>query len=154
LVLIDVACLFVWRECFRCYRRQRHFGYQIYFIPNSSGIVNKTQYLKQFAILYSFTGVGKSFMAAALGHQACILGFKIVYFNCSKLFPNLLLFKANGTYIKQINKIQKQDVFVLDNIGLQKLEIQSRLAFLEILSGRILREKTDMKLDQQLLSHN
>lgn len=93
-------------------------------------------------------------MAAALGHQACILGFKIVYFNCSKLFPNLLLFKANGTYIKQINKIQKQDVFVLDNVGLQKLEIQSRLAFLEILSGRILREKTDMKLDQQLLSHN
>lgn len=82
------------------------------------------------------TGVGKSFIAAALGHQACVLGFKTVYYNCSKLFPNLLLFRADGTYVKQINKIQKQDVLILDDFGLQKLEIQSRLALLEILEDR------------------
>ncbi|MCK4821359.1 IS21-like element helper ATPase IstB [bacterium] len=91
---------------------------------------------KMNIIITGPTGVGKSFIAAALGHQACVLGFKTAYFNCSKLFPNLLLFKADGTYVKQINKIQKQDVLILDDFGLQKLEIQSRLALLEILEDR------------------
>jgi len=91
---------------------------------------------KRNIIITGPTGVGKSFIAAALGHQACVLGFKTVYFNCSKLFPMLTLYKADGTYFKQINKIQKQDVLILDDFGLQKLEIQSRLALLEILEDR------------------
>jgi len=91
---------------------------------------------KRNIIITGPTGVGKSFIAAALGHQACVLGFKTVYFNCSKLFPMLTLYKADGTYFKQINKIQKQDVLILDDFGLQKLEIQSRLALLEIIEDR------------------
>lgn len=91
---------------------------------------------KRNIIITGPTGVGKSFIAAALGHQACVLGFKTVYFNCSKLFPMLTLYKVDGTYFKQMNKIQKQDVLILDDFGLQKLEIQSRLALLEILEDR------------------
>jgi len=91
---------------------------------------------KRNIIITGPTGVGKSFIAAALGHQACVLGFKTVYFNYSKLFPMLTLYKADGTYFKQMNKIQKQDVLILDDFGLQKLEIQSRLALLEILEDR------------------
>lgn len=91
---------------------------------------------KRNIIITGPTGVGKSFIAAALGHQACVLGFKTIYFNCSKLFPMLTLYKADGTYFKQMTKIQKQDVLILDDFGLQKLEIQSRLALLEILEDR------------------
>jgi len=91
---------------------------------------------KKNIIITGPTGVGKSFIAAALGHQACVLGFKTLYFNCSKLFPMLTLYKADGTYFKQMNKIQKQNVLILDDFGLQKLDIQSRLALLEILEDR------------------
>ena len=91
---------------------------------------------KKNIIITGPTGVGKSFIAVALGHQACVLGFKTLYFNCSKLFPRLNLFKADGTYLKELNKIQKQDVLILDDFGLQPLEIQSRLMLLEILEDR------------------
>lgn len=91
---------------------------------------------KKNIIITGPTGVGKSFIAVALGHQGCVLGFKTLYFNCSKLFRRLKLLQADGTYLKELNKIQKQDVLILDDFGLQPLEIQSRLMLLEILEDR------------------
>lgn len=91
---------------------------------------------KKNIIITGPTGVGKSFIATALGHQACVLGFKTRYYNCTKLFPMLTLYKADGSYFKQMQKIQKQAVLILDDFGLQKLETQSRLMLLEILEDR------------------
>lgn len=91
---------------------------------------------KKNIIITGPTGVGKSFIAVALGHQACVLGFRTLYFNCSKLFRRLKLLQADGTYLKELNKIQNQDVLILDDFGLQPLEIQSRLMLLEILEDR------------------
>lgn len=67
------------------------------------------------------TGVGKSYLGTALGYQACIQGFKVSYFNTSKLFARLKMAKADGTYLRELTKIQRQDVIILDDFGLQSL---------------------------------
>jgi len=82
------------------------------------------------------TGVGKSFLASALGYQGCLHGFKVLYFNCGKLFPQLKFAKADGSYIKEINRIGKQNVLILDDFGLYPFDAQSRLSLLEIMEDR------------------
>ena len=91
---------------------------------------------KQNLILTGSTGVGKSFLASALGHQACMQGYKVCYRNCSKLFDELKIAKADGTYIKEISKIEKQDLLILDDFGLKPLDNNQRLILLELLEDR------------------
>jgi DNA replication protein DnaC len=88
------------------------------------------------------TGVGKSYLASALGHQACLNGYKTLYFNTQKLFPNLRILKADGSYFKQINKIEKHDLLILDDFGLQPLDNQDRMILLEIIEDRHGRKST------------
>lgn len=82
------------------------------------------------------TGVGKSFLGTALGYQACIEGYKVNYFNTSKLFAKLKIAKADGSYLKELTKIQKQDIIILDDFGLQALDSQNRITLLEIIEDR------------------
>lgn len=90
----------------------------------------------QDIIITGPTGVGKSFLASALGYQGCIYGFKVLYFNCGKLFSHLKLLQADGSCIKEINRIGKQDVLILDDFGLYPFDTQSRLSLLEIMEDR------------------
>jgi DNA replication protein DnaC len=87
-------------------------------------------------ILTGPSGAGKSFIASALGHQACVYGHKVGYFPCSKMFTNLKLSKADGTYLKELIKIRKLDVFIMDDFGLEPLDATNRLTLLEILEDR------------------
>jgi len=97
---------------------------------------------KEDIIITGSTGVGKSFIASALGNQACLRGLKVIYENCNKLFDRLILAKADGTYIKEIDKLGKQDLLILDDFGLKPLEQQQRLILLEILDDRNGKEST------------
>ena len=97
---------------------------------------------KQDIIITGATGVGKSFMASALGFQGCMYGFKVRYFNCSKLFSLLKYAKADGTFIKEMNNIQNQEVIILDDFGLHPFDTQSRLFLLEIMEDRHGRRST------------
>lgn len=45
------------------------------------------------------TGIGKSYIASALGHQACMLGYRVLYANTPKLFAKLKMAKADASYI-------------------------------------------------------
>lgn len=91
---------------------------------------------RQNVIITGSTGLGKSFLASALGQQACQHGHKVYYRNCSKLFEELKMAKADGSYIKEINKIEKLDLLILDDFGLKPLDNSQRLMMLELLEDR------------------
>lgn len=97
---------------------------------------------KQDIIIIGATGVGKSFIATAIAHQGCMYGFSAGYFNCAKLFSKLKLAKADGTYLKELNKIQKKDIIVLDDFCLHPIDMPSKLALLEIMEDRHGRKST------------
>jgi len=82
------------------------------------------------------TGSGKSFLATSIAYQACIEGYKVIYFNTTKLFSKLKLAKADGTYLKELAKIEKHQLIILDDFGLQPLDSQNRIALLEIIEDR------------------
>lgn len=82
------------------------------------------------------TGVGKSYLACALGHQATIQGYSASYSNCIKLFSRLKFAKADGSYDKELKKLKKKNVLILDDFGLHPIDEQSKLILLELLEDR------------------
>lgn len=88
------------------------------------------------------TGVGKSYIASAVGRQACQLGYKVCYFNMQKLFQKLRVAKAEGTYIKETQRIEKQDLLILDDFGIHPMDANTRLELLEIIEDRHGRKST------------
>ena len=91
---------------------------------------------KENVLITGSTGVGKSYLASAIGHQACSMGRKVMYFNTTKLFTMLKTSKADGSYTKQINKLEKQDLLILDDFGLKPLDNINRHALMEIIEDR------------------
>jgi DNA replication protein DnaC len=82
------------------------------------------------------TGTGKSYIASALGYQACSMGYRVVYYNVPKLFSKLKMSKADGSYLKDIAKIERQHLLILDDFGIQPFDVQSRMALMEIIEDR------------------
>jgi DNA replication protein DnaC len=82
------------------------------------------------------TGCGKSYLACALGRQACSLGYRVYYFGMSRLMEKITLSKIEGTYMRLINNIGKTDLFIMDDFGLHPLDTITRLALLQILEDR------------------
>ena len=91
---------------------------------------------KENIIITGSTGAGKSYIASAIGNQACQLGYKVIYYNTGKLFTRLKMLKVDNSHIKEIEKIAKHDLLILDDFGLQPLDGESRLALLEIMEDR------------------
>ena len=82
------------------------------------------------------TGCGKSFLACALGHQACLQGYKTVYLNMNRLIEKVTLSKLDGSYIKLLNHLERQTLIILDDFGLQALTQEIRLTLLQLLEDR------------------
>lgn len=91
---------------------------------------------KENLIITGPTGTGKSFLASALGQQACQLGFKVLYANTLRLFNQIKMAKADGSSIRELAKIEKQDLLILDDFGIQPFDAQTRLTLLEIIEDR------------------
>jgi len=81
-------------------------------------------------------GSGKSFLASALGQQACIYGYRVLYWRASIFFAHLKLAKADGSYLRELGKIARRELLAIDDFGLEALDSVSRLALLEILEDR------------------
>jgi DNA replication protein DnaC len=82
------------------------------------------------------TGTGKSFLASALGQQGCLLGYKVLYTNTTKLLSQLKMAKADGTHLRELASIEKKDVLILDDFGIQPLDAQGRALLLDIIEDR------------------
>lgn len=91
---------------------------------------------KENIIITGSTGIGKSFLASALGHQACGLGYKVLYYHNTKLFAKMKLAKADGSYLKELSKIEKHHLLLIDDFGIAPLDAQSRSALMEIIEDR------------------
>jgi len=90
----------------------------------------------QDVILTGPCGSGKSFIASALGQQACIHGYTVAYWPAAKLFEHLKLCKADGSYLREVAKISRNRLLIVDDFGLEVLDTPSRLFLLELLEDR------------------
>lgn len=82
------------------------------------------------------TGVGKSFITCALGYHACTNELSTLYTTANKLFDKLIYAKADGSYPKEIRKLAKYDLLIIDDFGLKPLDNTTRNLLLEIIDDR------------------
>lgn len=91
---------------------------------------------KENIIITGASGVGKSYTAQALGQQACMMEHKTLYQNTARMFKKLKLCKIDGTYLKELQKILKVDLLILDDFGLQSFDNHAREALMDIIDDR------------------
>lgn len=82
------------------------------------------------------TGCGKSFLASALGHQACLHGYSVIYFNTQKVMLRTKMARSDGSILKYFDKIAKASLVILDDFGLTRMEQQQQFDLLEIIEDR------------------
>jgi DNA replication protein DnaC len=82
------------------------------------------------------TGVGKSFIACALGFQACINEFKVMYITANRLFDKLVFAKADGSYFKILDGISKAKLLLIDDFGLKQIDNIQCTMLLDIIDER------------------
>ena len=96
----------------------------------------------QVVLIVGPTGVGKTYLACALGQAACRRGLSTRYFRMSRLMGDLALARADGSYVKLLTKLAKADLLLLDDWGLAPLADIERRDLLEVLEDRYGRRAT------------
>ena len=82
------------------------------------------------------TGCGKSFLACAIGRQACTFGYRTLYFGINRFLEKISSSKLDGSFIKLLNQIEKTHLLILDDFGIHPLDTVTRLALLQIMEDR------------------
>ncbi len=82
------------------------------------------------------TGVGKSYLACALGHKACREGMSVSYQRTTRLFYELGMARGEGRYLRILKSLAQVDLMILDDWGLAALTDEQRRDFLEIVEER------------------
>jgi len=90
----------------------------------------------QNVIITGMTGVGKTYLACALAQQACRKGYRAIYRRVPRLFDELALVHADGTYVRFLAKLARIDVLILDDWGLVPVGDSERRDLLEIIEDR------------------
>jgi DNA replication protein DnaC len=87
-------------------------------------------------VVTGMTGVGKTYLACALAQQACRKGYRALYRRAPRLFHELALARADGSYVRTLGKLARFDVLVIDDFGLAPLSDTERNDLLEIIDDR------------------
>ncbi len=93
-------------------------------------------------LLIGPTGVGKTFIAQALGLHACRNGYSVIFMSVTDFLENIMLARSTSTYLKFRDKIIKPDIFILDDLGLRKFNAMESQDLCEILEERSMNKST------------
>lgn len=88
------------------------------------------------------TGCGKTFLACAFAHKACLTGFTSRYYRLPRLWHELKVAKADGTYTQWLSQLAKIDILILDDWGLVAPDDEQRRDLLEMLDDRYQQRST------------
>ncbi len=91
---------------------------------------------KQNLLLTGPTGCGKTWLACALGSQACRQGRSVRYFRLNRLLEDLRIAHADGRYPRLMAQLAKADLIILDDWGMQKLTAPQRNDLMEVIEDR------------------
>ncbi len=111
---------------------QRNLSQEKLMMIADCGFINRSENI----LITGATGTGKSYLACAIGRQACILGYRTLYFGINRFLEKIALAKLDGTYIKLLNQIEKAHLIIIDDFGLYPLNGTTRRALLQILEDR------------------
>jgi DNA replication protein DnaC len=87
-------------------------------------------------VISGATGLGKTWLGCALANKACREGYSALYARLPRLFHALQIARADGSYIKELARLAKADVLVLDDLGLSPIGEIERRDLLEVLEDR------------------
>ncbi|GJM35592.1 MAG: putative insertion sequence ATP-binding protein y4pL [Saprospiraceae bacterium] len=90
----------------------------------------------QNIIITGPTGIGKSYLAQAIGRKACIELHPTIYFSTARLIDDIQLARIQGTYHKLINNIQKAKLLILEDFGLLPFDQNGRQALMDIVEHK------------------
>ena len=87
-------------------------------------------------IVTGATGLGKTYVACALGNKACRDGFTVGYTRASRLYDELYQAKGDGTYRRLLGRFAKTKLLIIDDFGLEPLDAHARRNLLEVVEDR------------------
>lgn len=114
------------------YNPQRHISKDLITSLATCDYITKGEAV----LITGATGCGKSFIASALGYQACAHGKSVAYFNTHKLMARIKMARLDGSMLKFFDKLAKTSLFILDDFGLTNLEKQQQFDLMEIIEDR------------------